>query len=55
MAKLTPVEREQLEVADLHLHRFLRTFKLKERKGADRVTLERLETAANLLDIMRMK
>jgi len=55
MAKLTPVEREQLEVADLHLNRFLRTFKLKERKGKARAHLQGLETAANLLDIMRLK
>lgn len=55
MAKLTPVEREQLEVADLHLHRFLRTFKLKFRKGKDHAHLQGLETAANLLDIMKMK
>jgi hypothetical protein len=55
MAKLTPVEREQLEVADLHLNRFLRTFKLKNRKGKDLAHLKGLETAANLLDIMRLK
>lgn len=55
MAKLTPLEREQLEVADLHLSRFLRTFKLKHRKGKDLAHLQGLETAANLLDIMRLK
>lgn len=55
MAKLTPVEQEQLEVADLHLNRFLRTFKLKERKGADRAHLQGLETAANLLNLMRLR
>jgi hypothetical protein len=55
MAKLTPVEREQLEVADLHLNRFLRTFKMKLRKGKDLAHLQGLETAANLLNIMRMK
>lgn len=55
MAKLTPLEREQLEVADLHLNRFLRTFKLKACKGADRAHLQGLENAANLLDVMRLK
>jgi len=55
MPKLTPVEREQLEVADLHLNRLLRTFKLKNRTGKDLEHLKGLETAANLLDVMRLK
>lgn len=54
MAKLTPVEREQLEIADLHLNRFLRTFKMKERKGVARSHLQGLEQAANLLNLMRL-
>jgi len=54
MAKLTPVEREQLEVADLHLQRFLRAFKAKTRKGKDLEHLRGLESAANLLAAMRL-
>ena len=55
MAKLTPIEREQLEVVDLHLNRFLRTFKMKHRKGKDLAHLHVLEDAANLLSIMRLR
>lgn len=54
MAKLTPVEQEQLDVADIHLQRFLRTFKTKARKGKDLEHLRGLESAANLLMVMRL-
>jgi hypothetical protein len=55
MAKLTSVEREQLEVANIHLQRFLRSFKAKPRQGKALDHLRDLEFAVNLLAVMELE
>jgi hypothetical protein len=55
MAKLTPLESERLDVAELAMHRLLQAYKLKPRKGNALSHLHGLEQTMNLLSVMRLK